>query len=211
MSQATPLPAYLRVPLQWYHSMALAFFPGETNSQIHKVYTPPAEQHAMRRFCGFCGTPLSYWSEKPPSEAEFIYLTLGSLSPRDLADLEDLGLLPDPEDEDEEGEEELAMTNRVEVGQQQQQQREEELVPFTMLGTVGALPWFDALTEGSRLGKLRRTKGRGADRSGTVRVEWEIVEWTEDNGPKSPRNGKRKLEEFEPAAGSATPMETVQR
>jgi hypothetical protein len=66
---------------------------------------------------------------------------------------------------------------------------------------VGALPWFDALTEGSRLGTLRRAKGGGTDRSGRVRVEWEVVEWSEDDvgNAESPR--KRKLEEVERAGG----------
>ena len=50
---------------------------------------------AKRHFCGFCGTPLSYWSENPKSEAEFISLTLGSLVGDDLRDLDELGLLPE--------------------------------------------------------------------------------------------------------------------
>jgi hypothetical protein len=38
-------------------------------------------------------------------------------------------------------------------------------------GTVGGLPWLDSLVEGSRLGRLRTVKGRGSNRTGTVRVE----------------------------------------
>jgi hypothetical protein len=96
------LTAFLRVPLDWYHSTTFAFFPDETNAMIHRQYTCPTEQYAMRYFCGFCGTPLSYWSEEPRTEAEFIQVTLGSLSTKDLEDLEDLGLLPDSDDEADE-------------------------------------------------------------------------------------------------------------
>jgi hypothetical protein len=67
-----------------------------------------------------------------------------------------------------------------------------------IMGRTGGLPWFDTLTEGSRLGTLRRAKGGSTNRSGTVRVEWEIVEWSEDEtGGESPR--KRKLDEVEGA------------
>lgn len=78
---------------------------------------------------------------------------------------------------------------------------------------VGALPWFDALTEGSRLGTLRRAKGGGTDPTGRVRVEWEVVEWSEDDagGAESPR--KRKLEEVEVVGGGGGvgEMEGVQQ
>ena len=71
----------------------------------------------------------------------------------DLKDLEELGLLPD-----EEGEKEGVR----EVGRD---------------GGREGVEWFDALVEGSRLGRTRRwgerTEGRG------WRVEWEIVEWVE--------------------------------
>jgi hypothetical protein len=70
-SQATPLSAWLRVPLDWYHSSTYAFFDDETHSSIRRTYTSPNEVNCKRSFCGFCGTPLSYWSESPASEAEY--------------------------------------------------------------------------------------------------------------------------------------------
>ncbi|KAL2160509.1 hypothetical protein VTH06DRAFT_1197 [Thermothelomyces fergusii] len=89
--ESHPSHPYLRVPLRYYRALTLPYHDDETNSQIHRVYQPVGEEHAMRHFCGFCGTPLSYWSESPRSEADFIRLTLGSLLPEDLRDLEEWG------------------------------------------------------------------------------------------------------------------------
>src|SRR2546421_6283673 len=94
-SQAAPITSWLRIPLDWYHSTTYAFFPDETHSSIRRTYTHPRYPDTKRYFCGFCGTPLSYWSERPPLEKNFIYLTLGSLVAEDLRDLEELGLLPE--------------------------------------------------------------------------------------------------------------------
>ncbi|KAK3494738.1 uncharacterized protein B0T23DRAFT_440263 [Neurospora hispaniola] len=181
ISHASPLAAFLRVPLPWYHSTTLSFAPDERTSMIHRAYTSPFEQHSMRHFCGFCGTPLSYWSEEPRSEADFIQLSLGSLHPEDLADLEDLGMLPDSESENE-----------------PETKKQEGKGEVTYIGrqTVGGLPWLDSLLEGSRLGTLRAAKGRSQNTSGTVQVEWEVMEWTEGESGSpsgSPRNSKRKL------------------
>lgn len=180
----------------------------------------------MRHFCGFCGTPLTYWSEDPPEEADYIQLALGSLSPGDLADLEDRGFLEGILEGNEGGEEER---EGVERGGEETEMNGEtsgkrtgvgagggagELVsrtPYGSRGTVGALPWFDSLTEGSRLGTLRRARGGGTNRAGTVRVEWEVVEWTDDDavGRESPR--KRKVEEVEEMAEGGGGMEGVQQ
>ncbi|KAJ4292199.1 hypothetical protein N0V88_005828 [Collariella sp. IMI 366227] len=61
---------------------------------------------------------------------------------------------------------------------------------------------------GSRLGTLRRAKGSRMNRAGTVRVDWEVAEWTADDeavgGAESPR--KRKLGDVE-ELGQAVEME----
>ncbi|AEO69520.1 uncharacterized protein THITE_2055011 [Thermothielavioides terrestris NRRL 8126] len=192
-SLATPLPAYLRVPLAWYHSATVPLQADETRAQIRRTDPAAAAAHyytAQRHFCGFCGTPLAYWSEAPRGEADFIQLALGSLSPRDLVDLEELGVVPGSEGEEGEDEED-------DDDDHSEEGRDGVTAAEVIRGTVGAVPWFDALTEGSRLGTLRRAKGKGANRSGTVRVEWEIVEWTEDDAAESPR--KRKIEDVEGA------------
>ncbi|KAK4106701.1 hypothetical protein N658DRAFT_27644 [Parathielavia hyrcaniae] len=255
---ATPLPSYLRVPLSWCHTLTVPFHADETRAQIRRVYDDE-RRRAKRHFCGFCGTPLSYWSEEPGGEADFIQLTLGSLHPEDLGDLEELGLLgegggSEGEGEGGEGDEgggsgrsrsgsltrsspsssssssPLAQTEgegEVEGGKEGASGggeigmgggaivvgtgREPGVVRAggVTMGRVGALPWFDSLVEGSRLGRLRRARGRGMNRSGIVRVEWEIVEWSdEEAGAESPR--KRKLNKVEGVAEEGR-MEEVQR
>lgn len=205
----SPLSAYLRVPLQYYFSSTLPLCPDETTSTIHKVFS---SDHEQRRFCGFCGTPLSYWSEEPRSEANYIQLTLGSLVPEDLADLEELGLLPESDDDDDDEvkvqatptDQDTRMLSGDDEGQ------ESAVVPRNGRQTVGGLPWLDTLTDGSRLGTLRTAKGRHSNRSGTIRVEWEIVEWTEDDAPETAKNGKRKLGDRD--SGSGIPaMEDIQQ
>lgn len=143
------------------------------------MYTHPSQEYSKRHFCGYCGTPLSYWSEKPHSEAEYINLTLGSLLAEDLRDLEDMGLIPD---ESKIEETQVASTSR---------QGRESL----------GVPWFDGLVEGTRLGNMRRIQEVGSSRDGSVRVEWEVVEYNgegedadmEDPGTSNETTpGKRK-------------------
>ncbi|KAK4123878.1 hypothetical protein N657DRAFT_690531 [Parathielavia appendiculata] len=220
LALATPLPSYLRVPLSWCHTLTVPFHADETRAQIRRVYDDELRR-AKRHFCGFCGTPLSYWSEEPSGEAEFIQLTLGSLHPEDLGDLEELGLLGEGgsssassrsgtatpasssplahggegEGGKERGGGQIGMSRdaaMVGTGGEESEARTGDVI----MGRVGALPWFDTLIEGSRLGRLRRARGRGMNRLGTVRVEWEVVEWSEDEAAaESPR--KRKLDDLE--------------
>jgi len=181
-AQGSPLSAWLRVPLSWYHSTTYAYFDDETHSSIRRVYTSPEEQYSMRHFCGFCGTHLSYWSELPPSEAEFISLTLGSLTAEDLRDLEDLGLLP-KEALDDVNEAESTGT----------------IIPQDQTGTPQTregIPWFETMIEGSNLGKIKRSRGHGHTSDGRLKVEWEVVEWTGDGDGDEleiPSTSKRKL------------------
>jgi hypothetical protein len=151
---------------------------------IRRVYTHPDQEHAKRQFCGFCGTPLSYWSEEPRSEAEYINLTLGSLLQEDLKDLEDLGLIP------EEGESEP----------------EEKQVTSPDHGNVlrqsFGVPWFDGIVEGTRLGRMRHTHGIKRSDDGAVKIEWEVIEELGSPDSKdvemetgSTSSGKRKLQD----------------
>lgn len=178
---AAPLAAFLRVPLSWYQSTTHAFFPDETHAMIRRVFEAPtrADRPSKRHFCGFCGTPLSFWTERPRSEADFIQLTLATLCDDNLRDLEDLGLLPSSEDATPEDTE-----------------AEMEVAPATKQGAVTAsasrgreyrgVPWFDSLVEGSRLGRMHRRQGFNQSQDGSTRVEWEIMEWTEGDEEEEP-------------------------
>jgi len=186
-SQASsPLSAWLRVPLTWYSSTTYAYFDDETHNSIRKVYETTAENGngegegeggTKRGFCGFCGTMLSFWTESPPSHADYISLTLGTLSSSDLRDLEELGLLPPEAVSDAESDRE-----KLEKAIDDKEAKE-------------GVPWFESLVEGSRLSRMR--KSRGAQKTGRWNVEWEVVEWTDDGVEVTPAapGGKRKLEE----------------
>ncbi|KAI3337035.1 hypothetical protein HD806DRAFT_518007 [Xylariaceae sp. AK1471] len=163
ISSASPLSVFIRVPLTWYHSEAFPFFPDEARSTIRRSYAHPTERHTQRSFCGYCGTPLSYWSEQPPSEAEYIQFTVGSLLTQDLHNLQDLGLLPDDTENDE-----MVVPATI------PEPRRHELIGRD----TTSIPWFDNLISGSRLGNMHTTRGVQHSRDGSVRVEFEVTEWT---------------------------------
>ncbi|KAK6088382.1 sodium bile acid cotransporter [Seiridium cupressi] len=197
IASAAPLSAFLRVPLTWYHSRTFPFFQDETRPVIRRVYSHPSEENTQRTFCGFCGTPISYFTEQPRSEADYIQLTIGSLLTEDLHDLEELGLLTEDDIEDAM---DIVPTNPTAVTDSQLTGRD-----FTHI------PWFDSMIQGSRLGNARTSRGAQESRDGTMRVEWEITEWTgEDDGEASETatNGKRKRRDTDqqnaPAKASTT-------
>jgi hypothetical protein len=170
---SNPLPTYLRIPLTWYSSTTHSYFPDESARAIRRVYTSPSDPSSLRQFCGFCGTPLTYWSESPREESDFISLTLGSLLEDDLRDLEDLGLLPNG-------------THELEGGGETAEADE-------------GVPWFESMVSGSRLGKMRRSLG--ARRSGRWSVEWEVVEWGGDDASGSASHDTgREIEDQRPAS-----------
>jgi hypothetical protein len=177
------------VPLSWYQSTTIAFFEDETHNAIRRSYTSPQEQNSKRYFCGFCGTPLSYWSESPPSEADYISLTLGSLAGSDLRDLEEFGLLPKEATEDVEGDkaEYVLYAGSIPNGDANE-----------------GLPWFESMVQGSRLGNVRRSWGSRQSGNGRIKVEWEVMEWTDENENENTSPGKRKIGDVE---GSDSHME----
>ncbi|KAI1180074.1 hypothetical protein F4777DRAFT_574356 [Nemania sp. FL0916] len=163
LSSASPLSAFIRVPLLWYRSEVFPLYPDETRASIRRQYASPAERHSQRSFCGYCGTPLSYWSEEPRSEAEYIQLTLGSLLTEDLNSLQELGLLPDYTETDETAVPAIApMASRELSGRD-----------------TTSIPWFNSLISGSHLGSMRTTKN--VFRHGASWVELEVTEWTADD------------------------------
>ncbi len=59
------------------------------------------------------------------------------------------------------------------------------------------LPWFESLVKGSQLGNMRRSWGSRESGNGRFKVEWEIVEWTEENESDPTPPSKRKIAEVE--------------
>jgi len=166
IASASPLSAFIRVPLSWYHSRTFPFYPDEMQSGIRRVYSHPAEQHVIRHFCGFCGTPLSYWSETPSVEADYIRLTVGSLLTDDLHELEDMGLIPTGPD--------VAQHSRDQhAGEARSQPSAVTVIPQNSDG----IPWFETMLAGSVLGNIQTRRGQA--RNGRIRVEWEVTEWTD--------------------------------
>jgi hypothetical protein len=174
-----PLPSYLRIPLTWYTSTTHSYFPDESAHTIRRVYTSPDDPSSLRHFCGFCGTPLAYWSENPQEESEFISLTLGSLGEGDLRDLEEWGVIPGDAGNELEGIPVADQAAHEDMGE--------------------GVPWFESMVSGSRLGKIKRSAG--SKRSGGWSVEWEIVEWTDDDGSGRPLAQETEKETADKSAG----------
>ncbi|KAF1812196.1 hypothetical protein P152DRAFT_482244 [Eremomyces bilateralis CBS 781.70] len=176
--QAAPFSAFLRVPLDWFHSTTTGFFSDETHTSIRRTYDAPnAPEHTRRQFCGYCGTPLSVWSESTREDADFINLTLESLVDGEISVLEELGLLPSGEEEEEVGE--LQAVRASSSGEQ-------------LVARKGS-PWFEEMVDDGRLGRVKRQRGGHMLANGRPEVEWEVVEFT--NGDESGRNtpSKRKI------------------
>ncbi|CAG8980432.1 hypothetical protein HYALB_00003997 [Hymenoscyphus albidus] len=200
-SQAVPLSAWLRIPLSWYESNTFAFFDDESHNSIRRTYTSPREQNTQRQFCGFCGTPLSYWTETPnTNDKDFISLTLGSLANETLRDLEELGLLPKEALEDVESDKQKTFKN---------------VVPVIQTNTTGTtsttkhdvnegLPWFETLVEGSKLGRMSKGRRKSTNPTGRYTIEWEIVEWTDDGDAGNASPTKRKHGDLEEDDTKAT-------
>ncbi|GLA65018.1 hypothetical protein AtubIFM54640_006755 [Aspergillus tubingensis] len=206
---AAPLTAWLRVPLTWYQSHTQSYFPDETHSTIRRIFSPHHAPHTQRVFCGYCGTPLTFWSEDPREEADYMSVSIGSLFGDGQRMLEDLELLP-PEspphssDEERETEEEelepVKGKEKVVVSPataQQNTRSSDVVIPSGSAvsrsyrhGTLGGIPWFEEMVEGSRLGRMMKTRrGVGVSDDQSTSFEWEISEWTSDSTQAA---GKRK-------------------
>lgn len=73
-------------------------------------------------------------------------------------------------------------------------------------GTLAGVPWFEEMIEGSRLGRIMRSRrGMGASEDGSMAFEWEISEWQDSDTGRQPSefsiitsssSGKRKAEDM---------------
>ncbi|KAF3481204.1 uncharacterized protein GIQ15_03963 [Arthroderma uncinatum] len=177
-TQAAPLTAWLRVPLEWYQSSTVSYFPDETHAAIRRTFVPPEDPHCRRVFCGFCGTPLTHWTESPPEEADYMSITVGSLFSQDQSALEDLGLLPEDADT---GAPVISTSTSTSVtpapsSSRQVASTEPQMFVTRQRGTLGGIPWFEEMIEGSRLGRVGKHR-RGVGGNESMHVEWEVTEW----------------------------------
>jgi hypothetical protein len=125
------------------------------------------------------------------------------LSPEDLRDLEELGLVPPEVTEDAERDREVMETASTSgLGERAGDLIEQaQTADDDGMGKEG-VDWFEAMVEGSRLGRTN-TRRHGERRGNGWKVEWEIVEWIdgEEEGAASADSGKgsgkRKLGEVE--------------
>lgn len=148
-----------------------------------------------------CGTPLTYWSEHPRTEADYIQVTMGSLRREDLGDLEDLGLIPESPIEAPKFEiPAIAGRQAAEPTGAASNPITEAPIALHSTGThreTSSIPWFDSIIEGSSLGgRLKTTRGTRQSADGTTRIEYEITEFNDDGTEISEfpgNNGKRKL------------------
>lgn len=189
-----PLTAWLRVPLSWYQSHTRSYFPDETHSSIRRTFVPHNAPHTQRIFCGFCGTPLTAWTEDPRDESDYMSVTIGSLFGDHQRQLDDLDLLPEESDEE---------TSPTPTGDRDQAVEEVRRSPPSAAsawevalssardepslsrsyrrGNAGGIPWFEEMVEGSRLGRLLKgRRGMGVSDDQSTAVEWEVSEMRHD-------------------------------
>lgn len=180
-------------------STTVAQFPDESHSTIRRVFTPSQEPHCKRFFCGYCGTHLSYWTEEPPNEAEYLSITLGSLLSDDIRALQELDLLPEDVEPHTVGNitsSTDAPSTDTSVAPRSSSQQVPSPRRTTRSGRLGDLDWFEELIDGSKLGRTQRTRrGGGVSADGTTQVQWEVSEYVEGEDDTSSNGGagsKRK-------------------
>jgi len=178
------------VPLDWYQSSTHSFYDDESHSAIRRIFSPRHAPQTQRVFCGFCGTPLTFWTEDPRDESEFMSISIGSLLIEDQRALDDLGLLP--EDFDEEAphagvstSSDLApahtTSSSVIVPSFEDPTDFPDISRSLQRGRTGGIPWFEEMMEGSRLGRLMRSRrGMGISDDQSTSIQWEFSEWHDD-------------------------------
>ena len=58
-------------------------------------------------------------------------------------------------------------------------------------------PWFEEMVENTGLGRFKQQRGGHASRDGSVKVEWEVVEWTEGDDEAASPAKRQKIEDTE--------------
>lgn len=135
---------------------------------------------------------MTRWSEDSREEADFIRLALSTLLDVDLDDLEDRGVIVFDEDYSRQGN---GRQMRLLQGPVQQpsgtaQQQAQVSLARRELPTRSSI-YFDP-----RLGRIKRQTGGHTSDDGTMRVEWEVMEWSNGDDEMVDRT----------ASGQATPV-----
>ncbi|OKL64679.1 hypothetical protein UA08_01058 [Talaromyces atroroseus] len=209
-AQGVPLTAWLRVPLTWFQSQTYAYYPDETHATIRRTFSPLHAPHTQRNFCGYCGTPMTFWTESPQEEADFMSVSLGSLFGDDLRLLEDLDLLPEDATDESFGDQtssEAVTENAPEWISSSSAVTASNPAATACYrhGTLAGVPWFEEMIQGSRLGRIMSSRrGIGVSEDQSTAFEWEISEWhsSSDTGRKPTGvltpggNGKRKADDM---------------
>lgn len=113
-------------------------------------------------------------------------MTVGSLLDEDQAALGELGFLPNGESSDED------FTDIAGPSRQNGAHAAIKSEP-----QARGAPWFEDMVENTRLGRFKHQRGGHSSRDGSVRVEWEVIEWTDadDADDEATPSGKRKIGE----------------
>lgn len=211
-SQAAPVTAWLRVPLEWYHSCTFAQFPDESHGSIKRTFNTrssnPVLPPTRRQFCGYCGTHLTAWNEGLGGldrSADYLDVTLGSLLQESLNKLQELRMYGDWDEESDSGlvKSPLAQidndphvpTNETAVGGVDRPPEAQQIPVVSHRMHGRGLPYFEEMVENSRLGRIKRQRGGHTSADGTTSVQWEIMElggedeFMADTGNVSPVSG----------------------
>lgn len=115
-------------------------------------------------------------------------VSIGSLSREHQRLLEDLDLLPEVIGEEKSGAglaQSSAATPRSDIRPSSivvPFLQESDITRSVRQGTLGGIPWFEEMVEGSRLGRLmRQRRGMGVSNDKSASIEWEISEWCDDD------------------------------
>lgn len=109
-----------------------------------------------------------------------MHVNLGSLRNESIEKLADEGLLTGLEDKHES----MATGERV--------------IDHTTTSegrVIRGVSWFEEMIEGSELGRIERQRGGQSSADGKSKVEWEVVEFTNESGDSGSSTGKRKLDQ----------------
>ena len=128
-------------------------------------------------------------------------ITLGSLLSEDLRALQELDLLPDDASLEASGRNEQVTPSSVKQNdsgsvQALVQQENQPHRRTQQSGRAGSLTWFEEMLDGSRLGRIQKTRrGIGVSNDGSTKVEWEVSEYFDDGAeaPLAPSSSKRKI------------------